>query len=68
MASFEIGTFNLGPDNSNSNSGSGYHGGSSSSHGLGSASQSGQVIQGGPGIRETGIIEKLLVRHEINQI
>lgn len=60
---FEIGTFNIGNFNSNSESGGGGgygNGGSSSSNTYNS--QSGNNIQGGPGIRETGIIEKLLVR------
>lgn len=50
---FEIGTFNL----ANPGASSGGHG-----HDFGGNSQSGNNIQGGPGIRETGIIEKLLVR------
>ena len=53
-ATFEIGTFNI-----SSPSGGGGGTGSSSNH---FHSQSGNNVQGGPGIRETGIIEKLLVR------
>ena len=52
-ATFEIGTFNI----SSPSSGGGT--GSTSNH---FHSQSGNNVQGGPGIRETGIIEKLLVR------
>lgn len=49
ISNFEIGTFNYSAnDSSSSNTGGGN-------------SQSGNNIQGGPGIRETGIIEKLLV-------
>lgn len=47
---FEIGTFNIGNDSGASSSSNTFN------------SQSGNNIQGGPGIRETGIIEKLLVR------
>ncbi len=59
---FEIGTFNIGTFNGGDGGGSGgggnNYGSSSSSNAY---SQSGHNIQGGPGIRETGIIEKLLV-------
>eukprot|EP00095_Tigriopus_kingsejongensis_P007082 maker-scaffold1022_size69981-snap-gene-0.9 protein:Tk07082 transcript:maker-scaffold1022_size69981-snap-gene-0.9-mRNA-1 annotation:"cold shock domain-containing protein e1" len=51
VSNFEIGTFNAG-----SSSGNGF----SSGGGNNSFSQSGTNITGGPGIRETGIIEKLL--------
>lgn len=54
VSNFEIGTFNAG--------GSGSNNGFSSNSGNNSFSQSGTNITGGPGIRETGIIEKLLVR------
>ncbi len=54
---FEIGTFNMG--DGSGGGGSNNYGGSSSAY----QSQSGHNIQGGPGIRETGIIEKLLVSH-----
>lgn len=53
-ATFEIGTFNI-----SSPGGGGGGGNSSSSNHF--HSQSGNNVQGGPGIRETGIIEKLLV-------
>lgn len=52
---FEIGTFNL------ANPGASSGGGGGHGHDYGGNSQSGNNIQGGPGIRETGIIEKLLV-------
>ncbi|TRY73990.1 hypothetical protein TCAL_05535 [Tigriopus californicus] len=52
VSNFEIGTFNAGGSASNN--------GFSSNSGNNSFSQSGTNITGGPGIRETGIIEKLL--------
>ena len=55
-ATFEIGTFNI-----SSPSGGGVGGGGNSSSSNHFHSQSGNNVQGGPGIRETGIIEKLLV-------
>jgi len=54
-ATFEIGTFNI-----SSPSGGGVGGGGNSSSSNHFHSQSGNNVQGGPGIRETGIIEKLL--------
>jgi hypothetical protein len=63
-ATFEIGTFNIRrgreTNDSHGGGGGGGHGSSSNNH---FHSQSGNNIQGGPGIRETGIIEKLLVSY-----
>ncbi len=58
---FEIGTFNMGDGGTGGGSGGGGGGNHFSSSSSAYQSQSGHNIQGGPGIRETGIIEKLLV-------
>ena len=55
-ATFEIGTFNI--SSPGGGGGGGVGGSNSSSNHF--HSQSGNNVQGGPGIRETGIIEKLL--------